>query len=263
MKKLNYYFTIYKVFFKNSFIREMDYRASFIGDFIDSFVNLSITILLFDIIYQNTTTIANWSKYETLLLVGYAQFITSLVFILFMNNLSRIQTYILKGDLDTILIKPCDVQFYVSFRYFYLGGCAGLFPAIFLILYSINMLNISISIMGILFFFMVTVCSVVIAYSLWFILMTCSFYFVKVTQLHELFLSVLKFSEYPASIYKGVVSFTLTFILPVIAISNIPIEFVLGKANKLYLLVILSIVFFLLSRLFWKISLHKYTSASS
>lgn len=263
MKKLSYYFTIYRVFLKNSLIREMDYRANFIGDFINSFVNLSITILLFDIIYQNTTTIGNWSKYETLLLVGYAQFITSLLFILFMNNLSRIQTYILKGDLDTILIKPCDVQFYVSFRYFYLGGYAGLFPALFLMLYSIHMLNISISILGILFFFIVTVCSVVIAYSLWFILMTCSFYFVKVTQLYELFLSILKFSEYPASIYKGIISFILTYIVPIITISNVPIEFVLGKVNQLYIVFILSIVFFILSRLFWKVSLHKYTSASS
>lgn len=266
MKKICYYFNLYKTFLKNSFSREMDYRASFIGDLFDSIINLSISVLFFKILYSKVNLISGWNQYEVLFLVGYAKFIVATIFTLFMNNLPRIQRYILAGELDFIIIKPCDTQFFVSCRYFYFGGFAGLFPALILMFYSSIKLNtVNISITSILIIIVLVLCSLILAYSLWFILMTFAFYVIKVNQLYELFLSTLIFMEYPESIYKGFISLLFTFLIPVILISSIPVEFIINRItlSSTLKMVLITVIFSIFSRIFWKISIKKYQSASS
>ncbi len=265
MRVIKYYINLYIAFVKNTLTRETDYRANFIGDLIDSLANFIVSILFFDTLYLNVDTIASWGKYETLLLVGTAQLLTSLLYTFFMNNLPRVQKYVLHGDLDYIMLKPCDSQFYISFRYFYFGGIANAVPAVLLILYSLNRLSISISLgKGCVFIFYV-ICGLGISYALWMIVMTCSIYFLKVSELHELFLSTLKFIEYPGSIYKGILRIIFTFVIPFLAIANIPVEYLSGQLsfeNSIYVVVI-AILFVVLSKVFWNKSLKWYQSASS
>lgn len=265
MKDIKYYLQLYKAFLKNTLAREMDYRASFIGDFVDSIINFGITILMFDILYSNVNVIEGWSRYETLFLVGYAQLITAFIFMLFMNNLPRIQKYVSNGDLDLVLIKPCDSQFYVSLRYFYFGGMSSLLPSLILLLYSYLNIKPEISFDIVIIFVVSLICSITIAYSIWLILMTLSFFFIKISQLHEIFLSILKFMEYPSSIYKGLIRLIFVFVIPIISISNIPVEYILGKKaiQNVVILFVIAVVFALMARAFWKYSLRKYQSASN
>lgn len=265
MKQIKFYMNLYVSFIRNTFARELDYRVNFIGDLVDSLANFLVSIIFFDAIYLNTTLIAGWGKCETLFLVGTAQLITSLLYTLFMNNLPRIQSYVISGDLDYILLKPCDEQFYVSFRYFYFGGMANIVPSVLLILYSIHHIDIEINILKISLFLLFLLSGLAISYSLWLIVMTCAIYFIKINQLHELFISSLKFIEYPGSIYKGFMRILLTYIVPFISIANIPVEYFLNRisfTSSVYIIVI-AIIFIGVSRLFWKKSLAWYQSASS
>lgn len=265
MKLCAYYIKLYATFISNTFSRETDYRFNFIGDLVDSLANFLVSIIFFEAIYANIDSIGGWSKYETLLLVGTAGIVSSIIYMLFMNNLPRIQRYIMDGDLDYILLKPCNELFYISFRYFYFGGITNAVPSVLLIIYSFTRLNIDISAYQAIAFAFFILCGVITSYSLWLIVMTFSFYFIKVGHLHELFLSSLKFIEYPGEIYKGVLRKTFTFIIPFLAIANLQVEFILSKItlkNSLNI-VLISIVFLFLSIKFWKKSLKWYQSASS
>jgi len=80
-----------------------------------------------------------------------------------------------------------------------------------------------------------------------------------------LFLSTLKFVEYPASIYKGIVRVILIYIVPLLTIANIPAQYVLGGISTRDILFsfLIMIVLMIICRTFWKISLKRYQSASS
>lgn len=265
MKRLLYYIKLYYVFIKNTLTRETDYRANFIGDLVDSIANFSVNIIFFEAIFLNVDKIAGWGKHETLLLVGTAQLITGIVFVLYMNNLPRIQTYVIRGSLDYILLKPCDEQFYISSRYLYFGGISNIILSCILVGYTLSVLSINIEIAKILVYIILVICGVSICYSMWFMIMTCSVVLIKVNELHELFLSTLQFMQYPGSIYSHAFRIVFMYIIPFITIANAPVEYIIEKAtlmNSLYS-VLVAAVFLVVSRMFWKLTLRWYQSASS
>lgn len=265
MKLFCYYLKIYKSFIKNTLVREMDYRGNLIAEIMDSILNFGVNITFFEVLYLNVTDIAGWSKIEILILVGVTQLITSLLYILFMNNLPRIQRYIFNGELDYIVLKPCDEQFYVSCRYFYFGGIPNLIFSVLLIYYGMSNLDLEVPVISCIVFMLYIISGIIICYSMWLIIMTFSIFFLKIGQLHELFLSILKFMEYPKGIYSGLVSVILLYVIPLVTVTNVPVEILLGKIDYIHSTYILglAILFILLSRFLWKVSLKWYSSASS
>jgi ABC-2 type transport system permease protein len=71
--------------------------------------------------------------------------------------------------------------------------------------------------------------------------------------------------RYPISAYPVILRFVFTLVLPVAFLTTFPAEAILGelKFNILFFGLILSSLFFIFSRLFWKFALKHYTSASS
>lgn len=164
-----------------------------------------------------------------------------------------------------ILLKPCDEQFYISLRYFYFAGIPSILFSIGLILYTTIQLNLDIQIVTIFVFIIYILCSVIICYSIWLFIMSLSILVLKVDQIHELFLSSLKFTEYPKGIYKGGIRLILLYIFPLVTVSNVPVEWYLKKidiTHSIYI-ILLAVLFFVFSRKFWKFSLQKYASASA
>jgi len=89
--------------------------------------------------------------------------------------------------------------------------------------------------------------------------------FIKIGAMHELFLSALKFLEYPQNIYKGMIRILMIYIIPLATVSNVPAEKILGKVGMIDTIeiVLLSLVFFMLTRICYRLALKRYSSASS
>lgn len=89
--------------------------------------------------------------------------------------------------------------------------------------------------------------------------------FIKIGAMHELFLSALKFLEYPQNIYKVMIRILMIYIIPLATVSNVPAEKLLGKVGLIDTIeiVLLSIVFFMLTRICYRLALKRYSSASS
>jgi hypothetical protein len=91
-----------------------------------------------------------------------------------------------------------------------------------------------------------------------------SIIFIKIGAMHELFLSALKFLEYPQNIYKGMIRILMIYIIPLATVSNVPAEKKLGKVGMIDTIeiILLSIVFFMLTRICYRLALKRYSSAS-
>jgi ABC-2 type transport system permease protein len=265
MKKVKRYIHLYGVFIKNCLARELDFRMNFIVNLVDSFIWFVLSLLFFKSIYSQVPAVGGWSFEQTLLLVGTAQMIIAVYFTLFINNLPKLQKYVSSGSLDFILLKPCDHQFFISLRYFNMGGIANFVPSIILIGYALVALKIKLTFISVAAYIVLVISGILIGYAIWYIIMTLSIYVIKINALHELFLSTTKFIEYPISIYKGVSQFIMVFLLPMIIIANYPVQLLLGKISlaSASVSILVSVGFMVVARIFWLLSVNKYQSASS
>jgi ABC-2 type transport system permease protein len=94
---------------------------------------------------------------------------------------------------------------------------------------------------------------------------SAAFYVVKVDNLTYFFSSIFDAARWPSSVFRGVLRFVFTFVIPLALMTTYPAQAMLGKLSAATLLsaVIGSLLFALLARLIWLQSIGKYTSASS
>ncbi|HJN35555.1 MAG TPA: ABC-2 family transporter protein, partial [Prochlorococcaceae cyanobacterium Fu_MAG_50] len=105
----------------------------------------------------------------------------------------------------------------------------------------------------------------VILYGIWFLVAATSIWFVKTWNATEVLRAVLAAGRFPVSAYPPTLRLLFTFVVPVAFMTTVPAEAILGRAQLpiLALGLLVAVVIFLLSRLFWHFALGHYTSASS
>jgi ABC-2 type transport system permease protein len=108
-------------------------------------------------------------------------------------------------------------------------------------------------------------CGVLILYSMWILVISVAFRAVRIDNLRYLFEAVFDAARWPASVFKGLVSFVFTFVIPLALMTTYPAEALLGRMSleRLVIAVVMSSGFAILSRLVWLRSIRGYTSASS
>ncbi|MCM8807907.1 MAG: ABC transporter permease [Candidatus Omnitrophica bacterium] len=260
------YFYLWWLFFISCFKKEIIFKGDFFLKIISHLFWFLFSIIFFRIIYLYKSEIGGWNLYQTLCLLSVNQIIISLYESFFAPNIRKFQNYIEDGSFDHFIIKPLDLQFFVSTRFINFNPLFSLSFSILLLIYSLKNLNLSINFMNILIFLFLLLIGVVIRYIFGFLIMTLSFYFVRINSLYALHNEFLKYSGYPSSIYPKPAQFFFIFIIPVIVIANFPamslMKFCLSYKIILYSIVFVLFMFFL-SRKFFYYSIKKYVSASS
>jgi ABC-2 type transport system permease protein len=110
------------------------------------------------------------------------------------------------------------------------------------------------------------VLSLIILYSLWYILATTTVWFVKIQNVTQVLQNAMEAGKYPMAAYPVALRFFFTFILPVGFLTTAPAEIMLGRSSTVGWLIgafLLAVMTFSFSRFFWRFALRSYTSASS
>lgn len=107
--------------------------------------------------------------------------------------------------------------------------------------------------------------AIVITYSIWLMIATSSFWFVKVGNVTELFNSLYDTGRFPVSTFDGIVRIALTIVAPIAFITTFPAQAILGKLDAVTLVsaVALGATLFAFSAWFWRFAVNRYSSASS
>ena len=173
--------------------------------------------------------------------------------------------HIRKGTLDFVLLKPADAQFLVSTAKFEPWRAINVLTGIGVFVYAFRLLGHPPSLLGFLSSVLLLVTASMLLYSLWILTVSAAFYVVKVDNLTYLFSSIFDAARWPSSVFRGVLRFVFTFVIPLALMTTYPAQAMLGKltAQTLLFAVVGSVLFALLARLIWLRSIGKYTSASS
>ena len=107
------------------------------------------------------------------------------------------------------------------------------------------------------------VAAVVVLYALWMLTVSAAFYVVRIDNLSQLFGAVFDAARWPVDVFRGVVRFLFTFVMPLALMTTYPADALLGRLPPLTLLGALAGAFvsFVVARSVWKASIAKYTSA--
>jgi ABC-2 type transport system permease protein len=259
------YVRCFREFFRACLVEEFEYRANFAANLLSTVFWLAMSVLTVQLYFYRTEQIGGWSYYEVLALLGIFNAIHGFIEFFLQPNMTRLVTHIRKGTLDFVLTKPIDSQFYVSFRHLVFWRLGDVVLGLGLVVYALIRLGTAPTAGEILLFAAVFVSSLIVVYALWMIMMTFSFWAVKVDNLSFLFTSFFETARFPVTVYKGLLRIILTYVFPIAFITTFPASAAVGKLTWVEGAASagIALFFFGVSRLFWKFALRHYTSASS
>ena len=263
--KIRKYIKIYSLFLSTSIASELEYKTNVIIDFITAILSLVGSVFLLSIFFQNTDNIGGWNFEQALIIQGIYTILNGITNTWFNPNLTEIVKHIREGTLDFVLLKPIDSQFFISLKKISPSGFLEIILGVSLLLYCLRINQININ-LGFLVLFLTTLfCSIMILYSLWFLISTTTIWFVKTWNATEVLRSFLYLGRFPLNSFSFSLRIFFSIFVPIAFITNIPSEIYLGLAKpwEILLQLVVSVIFFKVSRNFWLFALKYYTSASS
>ena len=262
---LRKYLKVYKTFLHTSLASELEYKTNILVDLITAILSLIGSIFLLSIFFQNNGYIGGWKFEQALIIQGIYTILNGITNTWFNPNLTEIVKHIREGTLDFVLLKPIDSQFFISLKKIAPSGFLEIILGVSLLFYCIivNQININ---LGFLILCLTTLlCSIVILYSLWFLISTTTIWFVKTWNATEVLRSFLYIGRFPLNSFSFSLRIFFSIFVPIAFITTIPSEVFLGIAQiwKILFELIVAGIFFIVSRRFWLFALRFYTSASS
>jgi len=263
--KLRHYARIWLACVRYSVVRTLMFRFDF---FLWSAVELawmSVNVLLIEVIYAHTASVAGWSKYEMLLLVGTSMLIQRLLMGFFWSNLFEMGRNVRSGYFDFYLAQPGNPLFMVSTRKLDPDGLLNTFVAGAVIAYSAHRLGLHPGAGDVLLYVGLVACGLLVHYSLFLLTASTTFWIIKTEGIEGSYFTLFDFSRLPREAFRGVANVLLVYALPAVVVSNVPARALIHGFQPAYALWLLaaSLAWFALAVWVFHRGLRRYASASS
>lgn len=259
------YVRIYKGFIRNTLIRDMEFRLNFFIWGMAMTVELGINLLFFNNIYGNIDDIAGYGKYEWFFYLGLVQLILAAFMVFLFPNLAGLPWLINGGELDYLLLKPVNSQFFISLRGANFGYVINAVVGTVLMIYGGVNAGIDINIRSVAGAVFYSLVGTLILYSILFNISILSVWLKKADFASTLFFNLWSFMRYPSAVYGNMMRVVFTYILPILLVCTAPVEILLKKvsATTLVATLLICFVWFGGSILLWRVAVKHYSSASS
>lgn len=265
MSSISRYLQIWLASARYSLVRATMFRGDL---FIWASVELlwiSVNVVLVAVIYSHTRTVAGWSLYEMLILVGTSMLIQRFLMGFFWSGIFEMGRNVRNGLFDFILAQPGDPLFMASTRKLELDGLLNSVVAAGLVIYSARKLGLHPGVADLALYAFMVACGVVIHYSALVMAMSLSFWITSSQGVEGSYFTVMEFSRLPREALKGIAGVVFVWIIPAIVVSNAPAREILHGFEPMWTLGLCAatVVWFALAVVVFRCGLRRYTSASS
>jgi ABC-2 type transport system permease protein len=265
MNTFSHYLRIWLASARYSLVRATMFRGDL---FIWASVELlwiSVNVLMVAVIYSHTATVAGWSEYEMLILVGTSMLIQRFLMGFFWSGIFEMGHNVRSGAFDFVLAQPGDPLFMASTRKLELDGLLNSVVAAALVVYSARKLGLHPGWADLALYGCMVACGVVIHYSALVMAMSLSFWITSSQGVEGSYFTLMEFSRLPREAFKNVTSLIFVWLLPVVVVSNAPARALLHGFEPEWAagLCAATLAWFALSVAVFRRGLRRYTSASS
>ena len=248
-----------------SLVRAMMFRGDFIMWALVEFFWMSVNVLMVSVIYDHTESIAGWTKYEMLLLVGTTQLTQRLLMAFFWSNLFELGRNVRSGHFDFFLAQPGSPLFMISTRKFDLDGLVNVPVAIAIVVYAAHRLGLDPSAAQLASYALCVLCGLVLHYSMLLAIISLVFWLQSAKGIEGGYFGLTEFSRMPREALRGAAAVVFVYVLPVVIVSNVPSRVLIHglEAGQVAWLVGATLFWFALAVSIFHAGLKRYASASS
>jgi len=263
---LKRYLKLYAALWKNSVAREMSFKGNFILWILVEVLWFGLQLSFVTVVFSQTESVGTWTKWQMVLLVGASNFIQQIYQAFFLTNCTNLSELVRTGKMDFLLLLPVNTRFLVSLRVVDLGAFVNALFGLSVMIFAATKLSLHPSALQIAGFSALCVVGVLIHYSLMFILATICFWTVRAQGIVWGYYNLFNIARMPDEAFRGAFKAVFTFALPVLLVSNVPVRVLADKVSSppaWLLLVGVGLAWAAISEFFWRMSVRRYTSASS
>jgi ABC-2 type transport system permease protein len=265
MQVLSRYARLFLLQIRMSAVTAMQYRADFLLKGATSLVWLGVALIPLASVFHQRSTVRGWTFPEALVVVGWFSLMKGILEGAISPSLTSVVEHVRKGTLDFLLLKPADAQFLVSTARFEPWRVMDVLGAFGVFSFAFHRIGHAPSPHAVLLAIALLVVAIFVLYSLWILVVSASFWVVKVDNLSYLFGSLFDAGRWPIAVFRGFLWFAFTFIFPLALMTSYPAMALLGRLPATTAIAALAggLGFAFIARLVWRRALAFYTSASS
>jgi len=260
------YLVIYAALWKTSVTREMSFKGNFMLWIVVELLWFALQLCFIGVLYLHTGSIGTWTQWQVVLLVGASSFIQQTFQAFFLTNCVNLSELVRTGKMDFLLMLPVNTRFVVSLRQVDLGAFVNGAFAVAVMAYAAGKLDLHPTAAQFLGFLGLCAVGILIHYSLMFMLAAISFWTVRAQGIVWGYYNLFNIARMPDEAFRGVFKAVFTFVLPVLLVSNVPVRVLAHKLTSPTLWLVLlgmGVVCAVMSEWFWRVSVRRYTSAST
>jgi ABC-2 type transport system permease protein len=259
------YFQIWLASARYSIVRTMMFLFDFFLWALVELFWMSVNLLMISVIYEHTNSIAGWSKYEMLLLVGTSLLVQRFLMGFFWSSLFEMGRNIRSGYFDFFLAQPGNILFMASTRKLDPDGLMNSFVAMGVVAYSAHQLGLHPSVLDLLLYALMILCGLVIHYSMLVMSISVAFWITSAQGIEGIYFTLAEFSRLPREAFKGLASLAFVWLLPVVVVSNAPAQTLLHGFQPVWALALVgaTLLWFGAAVFVFHRGLRRYASASS
>lgn len=263
---LRRYAAIYSILIRNALVREMTFRLNFLLWIVVELLWFSLQLCFVQVIFLHTQSIAGWSKWQVVLLIGASQFIQQIFQALFLVNCTHISELVRTGKLDFLLLLPVNSRFILSVRQIDLGAFVNAATAAVVMVFAARQLHLQPSPSQLAGFALLAAAGVLIHYSLMFLLATISFWTVQAQGIVWAYYNLFNVARMPDAAFRGLFKVVFSYAIPMLLVANVPVKLLTNRLGTLWemgVLVLMTAACLAASEFVWRVAVRRYTSASS
>ena len=242
---------------KVGLMNKMVDKLNFVSILFGTLLKTGVTIIFFQAIFSQTNSLGGWSINEVYVLMGTILFIEVIGTMFYTRGYYQMPYMIEDGRLDSYLLKPLILRFYfIIHRIEIVHTWPTLLIALSLVGYGSIASELGINI---LHYSVVLICSIIMHFSITLIFHSLNFFF-RFFHINNLLNEIFGLGQYPITIYRGIIKIALTILIPVAFIFSLPVQVFFGNTSNLIILItiLVTFVFYYLSKTFWNYGLKKY-----
>ena len=217
------------LFFKVGSLNELQYRANFFIQLLQSAVSVGVALVVLALVYSQTTELNGWSESELMIVLGIQILLGGVIRTTIQPNMQRLMEDVRDGKLDFALTKPEDSQVLVSIRNVQIWRAVDVIAGAAVLAYGIDGLDAGVGVGDVLLFLGLLLLGAVTIYCFWLVIATLAFWIVNVWEIIELFDGIYQAGRWPTSIFPGWLRFGVTFIFPLAFAITVPAEAITSR----------------------------------
>ena len=243
----------------------MQYRVDFLIEGLMSIWWLGWNLVPLLILYDQRDTVAGWDFPSALLVIAWFTVLRGLMEGAINPSLIGVVDKIRTGEFDYLLLKPADAQFLVSTARFEPWNLVDIAGGIGLACTAFAMLGTAPAPGDVLLGLLLLVAAALVLYSLWILIVSASFWVIRLDNLAYLFSAIFDAARWPIQVFRGVWRFLFTFVLPLALMTTYPAMAALGRldGSTAAVAIVGALGFAVVARILWTVAIRFYTSASS